>query len=364
VGGPCTRTALAADLGLNRSTIKALVDELSGAGLVVERTPDRHTRAGRPSLLVVPQPRAVVVLAVDVGVERATVAAVGIGGEVLGERTWDLERGSSAPEAVVEAVVDAARQLAAQLECEPVAIGVSVPGLVHHGTGVVHEAPNLHWRKVPLGAQLTAALGLPAHVGNDADLGALAEHLRGAARDVADTVYLSADVGIGGGIIRDGMLLRGDLGFLGELGHMVVRPDGRACYCGCRGCWETEIGEDALGRALGLPAGAHRSTILARLRALAEKPEAAWRALEGFAEWLALGLANTVNVLAPQLVVLGGLLAALPESVVRRVGTQMRRRSLTARAAGHIRLARSTLGDRAPLIGAAELVFGPVLAHI
>ncbi|GGM54903.1 sugar kinase [Longimycelium tulufanense] len=364
VDGPCTRAALATELGLNRSTIKTLVDGLAEADLVVERIPSQRHGAGRPSLLVVPRPKAAMVLAVDVGVEQLTVAAVGIGGAVLGRRRWGLVRGEVRPADVVQRVAWARRELAAELGGEPTAVGVSVPGTARRSDGRVHEAPNLHWADVPLGDLLTAALRLPVQVGNDADLGALAEHTRGAARDAADAVFVTADVGVGGGVISGGASLRGTAGSAGELGHMVVRPDGRQCYCGCRGCWETEVGEDAVREALGLPPDAGRPAILAELRDMADEPERAARRLAGVLDWLALGLANVVNVLAPELVLLGGLLAALPPRLIDQVGAVVRRRSMVARASGELRVVAATLGAEAALIGAAELAFEPVLAAL
>ena len=103
---------------------------------------------------------------------------------------------------------------------------------------------------------------------------------------------------------------------------MVIRPDGRACYCGSSGCWETEVGEAALCRALGLPEDTPRGAILFELRELGRDPEAALTRLAEFAEWLTLGLINVVNLLGPQLVILGDLLTVLPEAVLRHVGAR------------------------------------------
>lgn len=169
-------------------------------------------------------------------------------------------------------------------------------------------------------------------------------------------VYISADVGVGGGVILSGQPLRGSGGYVGELGHMVVNPRGLRCYCGCDGCWETEVGEPALCRALGLPDDAPRGTVVAALRAL-EDPSV----LDEFAGWLSLGLANIVNVLGPELVVLGDLYTALPASVVDSVSAAVQRRSLVSRAVGGTQVVTSPLGRDAKLVGAAELAFEPVL---
>ncbi|MEU0879817.1 ROK family protein [Lentzea sp. NPDC005914] len=356
IDGPSTRASLAAELGLNRSTIKALVDGLAEAGVVAERVPAQRSGAGRPSLLVLPQPHAAVVIAIDVRVEQVAMGFVGLGGEILGRDSWNLHNRTRDPGEVITHIVESARLMADDLDVTAVGVGVSVPGVVRRSDGQVHEAPNLHWTGVALGKRLEAVLKLPVQVGNDAELGALAEHVRGAAQASSDMVYISADVGVGGGVILSGQPLRGAGGYVGELGHMVVRPGGRRCYCGCDGCWETEVGEPALCRALGLPDDAPRGAVVAALKAL-DDPSL----LEEFADWLALGLANIVNILGPELVVLGDLYTALPPSLVDSVGTVVQRRSLVSRAVGGTQIVTSPLGRDAKLIGAAELAFEPVL---
>lgn len=355
IDGPSTRASLAAELGLNRSTIKALVDGLAEAGVVAERVPALRSGAGRPSLLVLPQPSAAVVIAIDVRVEHVAMGFVGLGGEILGRDSWNLHR-TRDPGEVITHIVESARLMADDLDATAVGVGVSVPGVVRRADGHVHEAPNLHWTGVALGKRLEAVLKLPVQVGNDAELGALAEHVRGAARESADMVYISADVGVGGGVILSGQPLRGSGGYVGELGHMVVNPRGLRCYCGCDGCWETEVGEPALCRALGLPDDAPRGAVVAALRAL-DDPSV----LDEFADWLALGLANIVNVLGPELVVLGDLYTALPASVVDSVSAAVQVRSLVSRAVGGTQVVTSPLGRDAKLVGAAELAFEPVL---
>jgi predicted NBD/HSP70 family sugar kinase/biotin operon repressor len=361
VSGPSTRAVLATELGLNRSTIKTLVDGLAEAGVVEEKVPRPGRGAGRPSLLVLPQPHAAVVLAVDLQVEHVAIALVGLGGQILGRNSWNLHGRTRTPDEVITHVIESAAVLAGDLGVEPVAAGVSVPGVVRRADGYVHEAPNLRWTDVALGERLNAVLKIPILVGNDAELGAVAEHLRGAARGSSDAVYVSADVGVGGGVIAQGSSLRGGAGYVGEIGHMVIRPGGRPCYCGSSGCWETEIGEAALCRALGLPEETPRGAILFELRELSRKPEEAASRLAEFTEWLTLGLVNVVNLLGPQLVVLGDLLTVLPESIVRATAEEVGRRSLVSRAVGGTRIVSSALGADVKLLGAAEVAFEVVL---
>ncbi|GAA3458890.1 MULTISPECIES: ROK family transcriptional regulator [Saccharothrix] len=364
VDGPSTRASLAAELGLNRSTIKALVDGLAESGVVAERVPAQRSGAGRPSLLVLPQPQAAVVMAIDIRVEQVAMAMVGLGGDILGRDSWNLHQRSRDPGEVITHIADSAKLLADELDLQAVGVGVSVPGVVRRHDGLVHEAPNLHWTDVALGQRLSAVLKVPVQVGNDAELGALAEHVRGAARGSSDMVYISADVGIGGGVISSGQPLRGTGGYVGELGHMVVRPGGRRCYCGCQGCWETEVGEPALCRALALPENAPRGAVVAELRALAGSPDTVAHRLGEFTEWLAMGLVTVVNMLGPELVVLGDLFTALPESLVDQLRRTVQKRSLVSRAVGGTRIVSSPLGRDAKLVGAAELAFEPVLGEV
>lgn len=362
--GPCTRAVLAAELGLNRSTIKAVVDGLAESGLVAERLPVRRSGAGRPSLLVLPRPLATVVLAVDVRTDSAAVALVGLGGETLSRLSWRLRGGAGAPGEVVTRIVESMHLLAGEEGVTVSAAGVSVPGVVRRSDGLVRVAPNLGWVDVPLGERLGAALRVPVEVANDAELGALAEHTRGVARGSGHVVFVAGDVGVGGGVISLGAPLRGAGGYAGEMGHMVVRPDGRPCHCGRAGCWETEIGAGALVRALGLGSGAGRGEVVAELRGLDARPDEARARLGEFTRWLVLGLVNVVNLMAPELVVLGDLLAALPEPVLADVDAQVRETSLVGRAVGGTRVVRSALARDVQLVGAAELAFAPILSAV
>jgi predicted NBD/HSP70 family sugar kinase len=361
VEGPCTRAVLAADLGLNRSTIKAVVDGLADSGMVSERLPAKRSGAGRPSLLVLPNPGAASVLAVDIKVDRVAMGVVGLGGEILGRLGWRIPRGVARPSDVMVKIVDSAALLIGEVGASVAAAGVSVAGVVRRPDGVVREAPHLKWVDVPLGERLGAALGIPVVVANDAELGAVAEQTRGVARGAANVVFVECDIGVGGGVISDGATLRGADGYLGELGHMVVRPDGHACHCGRRGCWETEVGTPALCRALAIAEDAPRGELISVLRDLASSPGAAVETLAEFSSWLTLGLINLINLLAPELVVLGDPLGSLPESVLDEVSRQVRRDSMVSRAVGGVTVVRSALGRDAQLIGAAEMAFAPIL---
>ena len=357
--GPSTRSELAAVTGLNRSTVGALSTELARLDVVSEGH-GASAGVGRPSILVTPSSNRVVTLAVDIRVGAVVVALVGLGGAVLHRRQSSFSPTSTLlPSRVVDRAARLCRALLAEHEGPCVGIGVGVPGLVHNDEDAIREAPNLGWVDVPLGAMLRARLDsdIPIRVSNDADLGALAEHTRGAARGYLHAVYLAGQVGVGGGVIIDGRLLTGSSGYGGEVGHMQVNPRGRDCRCGGRGCWETEVGEDALLAAAGRDHQGLGADDVVRLAAAGDTD--ARRAVAQVTRWLAIGVANLVNAFSPEVVVFGGALRALLPSASGPIA-----RAVAGSLVGRhqpVRLAAPDLGGDSTLIGASELAFEPLL---
>jgi predicted NBD/HSP70 family sugar kinase len=354
--GATSRSRLTALTGLNRSTVRALTAELADAGLVRESAPTGGGGAGRPSILVEPASRRTFVLAVDIGVDRLVAARVGLGGVVLDRRALrqpdhDLNRTLERVQGLVDAMFAG---LPAGHRC--VGVGVGVCGVVGADDGSVQFAPNLGWHDVPLGRMVTERLGgqLPVTVGNDADLGALAEHLRGAAVGLSDLVYIYGEVGVGGGIILGGRPLTGAGGYGGEIGHMTVNPAGRLCRCGNRGCWETEIGEEAVRLAAG---AADSADVDSALGTAPGPPDPA--ALREVGRWLGVGIVNLVNIFNPQMIVFGGT----TRGVFARTELTVREALTAALAAPRqqVRLAPAALGADSILLGAAELAFRPLL---
>lgn len=359
--GPTSRAALTSALGLNRSTIGDLTTQLEGAGLVREE-PGHGTRSGRPSHLVVPRSEQVSVLGVRLDVDVISVARVGLGGVVLDRRDRRRERGGDGVRAVVISVAQLCSELLASpgAEASCHAVGVSVPGAVRASDGLVRFAPNLGWVDEPFTALLAEALRRPVASGNDSDLGGLAEHVRGAAADVEDVVYLNGGVGVGGGLLVGGVPLRGVGGYAGEVGHLPVNPLGRRCRCGARGCWETEVGEDSLLEAAGRLPGGGPLAVAEVVHAAEGGEERADRALTEVARWLGTGLGAIVNVLNPSTVVLGGTLARVHAARQNVVAASLARSSLAA-PREQVRIRPAALGEDSPLIGAAELAFAPLL---
>ncbi len=360
--GQLSRAELTARMGLNRSTIAGLVGELVGLGAVAEAAPGeqaaRRPGAGRPSLDVRAGGAAVFVVAVDVGVSVLRVARVGLGGQVL-QRADGPMPGPGGPGSVATAAVRLVRQVVggAPAGAALLGVGVGVPGVVREGDGVVRFAPNIGWRDVPLARLLRQRMAgeVPVDVANDADLGVLAEHTRGAAVGYDNVVFVIGDVGLGGGVIAGGRPLHGVGGYAGELGHLRVNPRGRPCRCGSVGCWETEVCAPAVARALRMP-----DADLPRLTAALAEVRRPTRSLEVVGRYLGAGLGNVVNLLNPEMIVLGGLLRSLLPAVREVALAELADSSLQA-PREQVQVVVPRLGGDAVLVGAAERAFEAVL---
>ncbi len=360
LAGQLSRSSLTTLMGLNRSTIADLVGEVELLGLAVQLAPNTRGRAaaGRPSVGVAATDHAYV-LAVEVRVSGLVAARVGLGGRVLSQATGPSPKGHD-PRATLDAISDLVRMVVRDADPESalVGIGVSVPGIVARDSGIVCLAPNLDWHDLPFGEMLTVRLdtSLQPILGNDADHGALAEHLRGVGRDIDDLVYLSGEVGVGAGLIAGGRPINGASGFAGEIGHLPFGDGTRPCHCGAKGCWETEIGAAAMAEAVGCPADR-----LTDLGSYLDELDSAPPELAAIGRHLGRGLAGLVNLLNPQIIVLGGYLRALYPWVERDVLDEMAIRAL--RVVGmQPRIMLPRLGDQSVLIGASEVAFRGLLA--
>ena len=366
LGGVVSRSELVALTGLNRSTVGALVSELAEQGLVAEE-PGASGTVGRPSLVVAPQPRSAIVLAFDFRVDRTVGSVVGLGGEVIERVERDRTTSGSAPMAAIEQLLDMAHELLEHVPQETlwVGTGVGLPGIVNARTGLVSQAPNLGWIDIPFEQLLRTSMQKefgevpPVFVSNDADLGALAEHTRGRAIASRNVIYLSGEVGIGGGVILNGELMSGAGGFGGEVGHMIINPQGAQCRCGSSGCWETVIGRAAIMNCLR--DAESYGQVQDVLDVVASGDEEVQVRLETVGRWLGVGLVNLVNIFNPEVIVLGGHLGQIYPAVEFVVAQELNRAIRASREQVQIEVA--SLRADSTLIGASESAFAPLLTR-
>ena len=243
-------------------------------------------------------------------------------------------------------------------------IGVGTPGNCDPERGVVVRAYNLNWFDVPVCAMLTAHFGLPARLSNDANCAALAETVAGAAVGCRNMMLITLGTGVGGGIIVDGRIVSGLGGAGGEPGHSLLVLDGEPCTCGRRGCWEVYASATALIRQGREAAAAHPTSLLNRYPELTGRDvfdaadagdEAAQAVLERYYVYVAAGITDLVNILSPEMVLIGGGISRQGERLLRPI-----RRYVAANCFGGAKrlqpvIQAAQLGNEAGIIGAAAL---------
>lgn len=357
--GGISRAQLTRETGLNRSTVSALVADLVGRSLVFEAYPTIRGDVGRPSPVVHASPTTVAI-AVNPEIDGVTVAIIALGGSVVAQETETFTQPPSATSAVASATRIIARLLAASGEnLNIVGVGVAVPGLVEASKGVVRVAPHLGWYDEPISEMLAQSTGFPTYAANDAGIGAHAERVFGAGRGVSDMVYLNGGAsGIGGGIIAGGIALRGRAGFAGEIGHTYVIESEKEDPSRARGSLEVMVNRDALLRTLGRT-GLDADELQRQL--VASTDASVREEIEVQLQYLAIAIGNVVNLLNPEVIVLGGFLAALHTAAPGRLEKLVESRALSA-STTLLRIVSAQLGSSLLLIGAAELAFAELLA--
>jgi predicted NBD/HSP70 family sugar kinase len=357
------RAELAAVLGLSSGLASDLVARLVAARWLAEGEPRprQGSGRGRPTRTLWPHPEGPLVAAVAISHERWRIEVCELGGGVVDELGDGHDRRR---EAVIGAVGDGLAALWSRHARRLRGIAVTAPGIVS-GTRLV-QAPNLGWDDVELAALRPAGAvqaGLPFLAGNDANDTAAAELARGAAAGAADVLVVFMDSGVGGALIDGGRVTRGAHGMGGEFGHLPFGSPRRECRCGAHGCWNTELDGAALARRLDRPLPADEVTFSRAVIAAARDGEVAEaRAVRAVARALGRGTAGLVNACDPERIVLCGLAAELLEVAGEPLRDGYRGGLMAPRAADPPPLVAGALGDRAPLVGAMELAFAPVLA--
>jgi glucokinase len=252
---------------------------------------------------------------VDVGGTKIAALRMTVEGSI--EASTVIATPASDQDAALPAIEAA---IASVIDDDVVAIGVGMAGLVDGRTGALLTTPNLVWRNLPLGERLRAAFSVPVSVDNDATAAAWAERCLGSSRGYDDSLFVGVGTGIGGGIVMGGRIVRGAHGLAGEIGHVIVEPDGPVCGCGNRGCWEQVASGAAIARAGARRVADDPGSAIGRLvdgdpsRVTGEVVSQAARAGDAAATALLAevgrrlgeGVAGLVNVLDPQIVVIGG----------------------------------------------------------
>ena len=361
--GPISRAEIASETELQRSTISLIVDELKLGGLLEEVYGE--STGGRPPGLLSLRTADAVAIGVDLGTSRTILATSDLAGRVLEQE--DFETDPSAEKTIAQ-IVKCARKLIRKSGGTVEGIGVSLPGMVEPETGTALFIPHFKWSNLEISQELRAATGLPVSADNDANAAALAELWFGRAevRDVRDFIVVLIHEGVGTGIVFDGQIYRGKSGAAGEFGHMTIGRDAPvACAAGRHECWEAFTSERAaLARYTRLAPDRNGPIKFEELvdRALNKGEGAAVRALRETAHFLGVGIANLIQGLSPQAVIIAGLTARAWPLIAEDARAVVERR--TCRGLPPARIIASTLGEQPTLMGALSLVLASKFASV
>ncbi|MGX1160671.1 putative NBD/HSP70 family sugar kinase [Arthrobacter sp. SLBN-100] len=355
-GSHLTRAQIAASTGLTKASVSSIVLDLLDAGILREIGLNPQGERGRPGVGLALNP-ARGVIGMEINVDYIAAGVTDLSGAVVAQeiRERDNRDSESAPVmAALAALATEVRMAAMGKGVEVLGGGLAVPGLVDAGNSTVIAAPNLGWLDIKLDlGPLLPGLPLGVTLFNEANAAALAELARGPA-ERHDFLYLSGEVGVGGGLVIGSELFTGPEGHAGEVGHIVVDPEGSRCSCGGTGCLETIAGQDAIFAAAGIAGKVRSESMSALVAALADEKPDALRAVERAGRSLGVAVASTARVVNIGAVVLGGHFAVL-ERWLRPSLVE----SLARYAPGKIlpeHITTAAVGEGGALLGAAGSV--------
>uniref|UniRef100_A0A832MLC3 ROK family transcriptional regulator n=1 Tax=Eiseniibacteriota bacterium TaxID=2212470 RepID=A0A832MLC3_UNCEI len=366
-----SRAEIARRTGLARSTVSEIVGDLFPTGLIAE-VGVGPSRGGRPPMVLEFRDDAYAILGVDMGAAHVAVALTDLRGRVLAweERSHPVRTDPEGTRALIVELCDRCLKAWRPGVRRLVGIGVAVPSPVDpRHPDHLSEVVLPEWKGSSGLSVLAERYGVPLRVDNDANLGALAERWWGAGRDVEDFAYIKLATGVGLGHVIGGRIYRGATGVAGEIGHLAIDPHGGPCICGLRGCLATFVGAPALvARARALLDGRPDSTLAGREVTIEAIEDAALAGdalalslVHEAAEHLGVAIAGLLNLMNPSLVVLGGGLARLGDTLLAPLRETVRTRTLISSLVA-CELRTSELGTRATAVGAATMVLEEALS--
>jgi glucokinase-like ROK family protein len=375
---PISRASLAQKTKLTKTTVSDLIKELNERGFVRELGM-QTSRTGRPATLLELNPAAGFIVSCEIGVGFIEVLVTDFGPNTIWQIKEPIKPETPQAEiinrvlALLHKAVDHGKTTADKL----LGIAVGIPGMVDHASGSILFAPNLKWRNVPLLALLEEeSFGAPIFVDNEANMAALGEHYFGASQGYNEILYLSGNVGLGGGFLSNGQLRRGASGMAAEFGHMTVDTHGELCNCGNYGCWETKVSQNSLFKKIVNMVEAGQTSILMdktqrqwerlSVEMVVEAAQAgdkvAIRSLEEIGYSLGIGIASLLNALNPEIVVLGGILSIASEFLFPVVNQEIQKRALLWNRES-VKIVRAAHGSDACVKGGTAAVYQSILSQ-
>ncbi len=375
---PISRARLSQKTKLNKTTVSDLINELNQRGFVRE-IGTQTSGTGRPATLLTLNPAAGYIVSCEIGVGFLEILVTDFAPQAIWQIKEPIKPGTAQSEVLDRMLVllhEAVKRGKSSAD-KLLGIAVGIPGLVDHSSGTILFAPNLKWRNIPLLTLLEQeSFDAPIFVDNEANMAALGEHYFGAAQGYSEILYLSGNVGLGGGFLSNGQLRRGASGMAAEYGHMTMDPHGELCNCGNYGCWETLVSQNSLYKKVGNAVQSGETSLVT------EKTEGQWErlsvemiveaaqagdkvaihSLEEIGHSLGIGIASLLNALNPEIVVLGGILSIASEFLFPVVNDEIQKRALLW-SRESVKVIRAAHGSDACVKGGIATVYQSILSQ-
>lgn len=362
--GGISRVQLAQRMNLTRAALTVIVNDLMESG-VIRETNSRLSNAGRPAITLEINPQSGFVAAVDMGATHLSILVANCAAHVIAEKEvpFNIADGPVVCLDQADTLLRETVKLAGIELSDLLAIGVGVPGPIMSEAGMVVAPPIMPgWDRYPIRTTLEKRWNCPVSLNNDAELGAVGEWAYGAARSAANLAYIKVGTGVGAGLLLDGHIYRGATGSAGEIGHLTIDPNGTLCTCGNRGCLETFASGTAIARLAREAVAKNQPTQLAHIKRdqitaknVADEARrgdlTAQQIIAEAGAQLGVALAGLVNLINPNMVVVGGGVAQIGDLFLEPVRREVKRRSLPG-SVNTMQITTALLGRRSIGMGA------------
>jgi predicted NBD/HSP70 family sugar kinase len=363
---PISRAGLSHETALQRSTISRIVDGLIGEGLIEEE--EGRSSGGRPPTLLRLRAAAAVAIGVDLATTRTVVATSNLAGRVLQQEEFVT---NPSADKTLKMIVSCVRRLARKTDQRIEGIGISLPGVIESQTGTALFVPFFKWQDWAIAKEVSAAVGLPVVVDNDANAAALAELWFGrpAIRGIRDFILVLVEEGLGTGMVFDGEVYHGQDGAAGECGHMNIGTRAPIeCAAGSRECWEAFASERAaLARYARLRkqtnGGGQPLTFIELMDRARAGHEAERAAIIETAEFLGVGISNLIKCISPKAVIVAGNITRVWSLIAKPLQNAIEENSI-CRGLHACRIIPSTLGHQTRLMGTFSLILANRFASV
>lgn len=371
-GSEISRIDISRQTGLSKMSITNIVNDLINEGFVADQSeksePINNASVGRKPIFLVPDTNTYLALGIYISRDFAIATLSNLKCEIINEVkcNFSFEETENSFMDKIKVLVNSMLNTHEALGKKVIGIGVACIGPLNIENGVILEPPNFHnLKSIPIKQLLEKEFGYTVLIDNDMNASVLAEKLYGKAKDINNFVYIGVTNGIGAGIIANGSLFNGDMGFSGEIGHITINCDGPKCACGNTGCLElyASIPE--------IVSQARNSIALGMTSTLRELETIEWKSIIEHANlgdklalslidrlclYISIGLISIVNIVDPKIIYLGHDIALAGSLVTRRLESYLKEKTISSRYKS-VPIEISSFGDKAPIVGSSAIVF-------